>query len=370
VDVQKHRLHALCPYFAMFPPTFARTHILTFTSPGAAILDPFSGRGTTLLEGLLLGRQALALDVNPVASCVTGAKARVPRLAAVRARLAYLEHELGQGDPVDLHEEAQSLPPFFSYAFHARTLRELLFLRRRLDWHNEDVDRFIAALTLGSLHGEMDKSPSYFSNQMPRTISTKPEYSIKYWHGRGLKARRRRVFTILRRRARLRLREPGPRRSGVAIQADARRAGYLLESWRGQVQAIVTSPPYLNVTNFEEDQWLRLWFLGGPPRPTYGRISRDDRYSKSESYWQFLAEAWQGIAGLMAPGGFIVCRIGGKGQDADSLARGIVATLRSALADAQLVYGPATSAPVKRQTDNFRPGTVGCGLEADFVFRL
>lgn len=38
----------------------------------------------------------------------------------------------------------------------------------------------------------------------------------------------------------------------------------------GSVRCVITSPPYLDVTNFEEDQWLRLWFQGGPPKPTWG----------------------------------------------------------------------------------------------------
>ena len=123
------------------------------------------------------------------------------------------------------------------------------------------------------------------------------------------------------------------------------------------------------MTNFEEDQWLRLWFLGGTPRPTYGRISKDDRHSSSESYWRFLAEAWQGVAGLLDKGGFIVCRVGGKRQSLDALACGMVATVRSAFPSAELMFDPFTSSPVQRQTDNFRPGTAGCGIEADFVFR-
>jgi hypothetical protein len=166
-----------------------------------------------------------------------------------------------------------------------------------------------------------------------------------------------------------RLQHDVPYRQGIALQGDARETTRLLESWRGKVQAVITSPPYLDVTNFEEDQWLRLWLLGGPPRPTYGRISKDDRHTNVESYWRFLAEAWQGVTGLVGKGGFIVCRIGGKNQDADSLARGMVATIRSAFPTAQLVHGPVTSAPLQRQTENFLPGTVGCGIEADFVFR-
>jgi len=82
-----------------------------------------------------------------------------------------------------------------------------------------------------------------------------------------------------------------------------------------------------------------------------------------------LSEAWQGVASLLAKDGFIVCRVGGKRQSLDALARGMVATVRYAFPSAGLVFGPFSSSLVQRQTDNFRPGAAGCGVEADFVFR-
>src|SRR2546428_717921 len=88
-----HRLHALCPYFAMFPPDFAREQILQHTKPGQVVLDPFSGRGTTLLEALLNGRKAIAGDVNPVAYCVSAAKAHPPSLGQVWDELDVLEKD-------------------------------------------------------------------------------------------------------------------------------------------------------------------------------------------------------------------------------------------------------------------------------------
>lgn len=73
----QHRIHALCPYFAMFPPTFVRKYLLALAHAGHVILDPFSGPGNPLLESLFLDRQALAVDINLVAACITGAKASV-----------------------------------------------------------------------------------------------------------------------------------------------------------------------------------------------------------------------------------------------------------------------------------------------------
>ena len=352
----------------MFPHTFVREHLLRHTIPGDVVLDPFSGRGTTLLESLLLDRQAVATDINPVAACVTGPTARVPALDEIEARLSLLELEYKTANSQRLDEERHALPPFFKHAFHYRTLRELLFIRQHVDWQRDDVDRFVTALVLGSLHGETDKSSSCFSNQMPRTISTKPDYSIRYWQEHGLKPPRRRVFGILQDRAKFRLQEGRPTHDGVAVQADAREASIHLQGWRGNVKAVITSPPYLDVTNFEEDQWLRLWFLGGLPKPTYGRVSRDDRYNNREAYWTFLAESWQGLASLLAKKAVIVCRIGGNKQSVGALANGMLGTLRSAIPSASLLYGPIVSVPPQRQTRSFRPGTSGCGFEADFIF--
>jgi len=36
----------------------------------------------------------------------------------------------------------------------------------------------------------------YLSNRMPRTISTKPDYSIRWWRERGLKPPRRETLRI------------------------------------------------------------------------------------------------------------------------------------------------------------------------------
>ena len=50
--LDKHPLHALCPYFAMFPPEFARAQVARFTRPGDVVLDPFSGTRNDLTGGI------------------------------------------------------------------------------------------------------------------------------------------------------------------------------------------------------------------------------------------------------------------------------------------------------------------------------
>jgi len=45
----RHRFHAICPYFAMFPEAFVEEHLVTSPHRGV-VFDLFCGRGTTLFQ--------------------------------------------------------------------------------------------------------------------------------------------------------------------------------------------------------------------------------------------------------------------------------------------------------------------------------
>src|SRR2546425_560742 len=89
----RHRFHALCPYFAMFPETFVEKWVDRLTKRGDVVLDPFCGRGTAPFQALLMERNAVGCDINPVAYCVTSAKTNAPRASAVRRRITQLEKQ-------------------------------------------------------------------------------------------------------------------------------------------------------------------------------------------------------------------------------------------------------------------------------------
>jgi hypothetical protein len=308
------------------------------------------------------------MDINPVAYCITGAKANLPTLDRTLFRLGELKEMYSDANQRRLERRRRSLPEFFGRAFHHETLRQILFLRSQLDWQDGTVDRFIAALVLGSLHGEMDKSSSYFSNQMPRTISLKPAYSLSYWRKHDLWPKKREVFAMLKEKAALRLEGNEGVAKGMMRLRDARRAGSTFRSLTNRVKLVVTSPPYLDVTNFEEDQWLRLWFLGNDPEPTYRRISGDDRHRQASNYWNFLTEAWEGLAKLMSRRSVIVCRIGGKGLSVAELTEGMEKSLMAAFPRGGFLKSPFVSSLKHRQTQSFAPAASGCLFEVDYTF--
>lgn len=362
----RHPLHSICPYFAMFPEDFVAKQLLAYTRRGDTVFDPFCGRGTTVFESLLNGRHAGGVDINPVAACIAGAKADAPRLGSVKSRLSDLKSAFSHSDEIDAPEGE-----FFSACFHETTLQQLLFLREELDWKNSRVDRFIAAVLLGALHGESHKTPNCLSNRMPRTISTKPDYSVRWWAAKGLTPPERDTFAVVRTLAEYRLSSERPKLRGNVKLRDARKAEKAFPNLENKVKLIVTSPPYLDTTDYSEDQWLRLWFLGGAERPLIKK-NRDDRHTSSELYWKFLQEAWTGCTSLVKKGTVIVIRIGGAKLTKDDLFDGVRSSLREGLADWKVrsLHKGETTEIKNRQTNAFRPGTTPERYEHDFAFSL
>lgn len=362
----RHPLHSICPYFAMFPEDFVAKQLLAYTERGDTVFDPFCGRGTTVFESLLNGRHASGVDINPVAACIAGAKADAPTLRAVQTRLIELEEGLAASGDVPAPGGE-----FFRACFHEATLRQLLFLRQELDWKYSRVDKFIAAVILGALHGESHKTVNCLSNRMPRTISTKPEYSVRWWSSKGLTPPERDTFDVVRNLVEYRLSSERPKLRGGIKLRDARQAERAFPSLANRVKLIVTSPPYLDTTDYSEDQWLRLWFLGGPERPLLKK-NRDDRHTSPELYWKFLEEAWSGCANLIQKGTVVVIRIGGARLTKDDLFNGVRLSLREGFAGHRVraLHKGETTEIKNRQTNAFRPGTTPERYEHDFAFSL
>jgi hypothetical protein len=354
----------------MFPEGFVRKQVQAYSKKGDWVFDPFCGRGTTILESLLLGRKAAGSDINPVAFCVSRAKAERPCLHAVLTRIDLLEKRFLKSDPARWELQRSSMPPFFARAFYPTTLRELLFLRSSLDWKGNRTERFISAMVLGSLHGEMNRSKAYFSNQMTRTICLKPDYSLRYWRNHGLFPKKRDVFAMLRQKAAYRLKGIPNSITGRVKMADVRKVSSHFRGLRGSVALVVTSPPYLNVTRYEEDQWLRLWFLGGEHRPTYGKVSKDDRHEATTRYWQFLQEAWAGLSPLMKKSAKLVIRLGAIGIGEDEMTQQLRRTVKITFNNARLLRPPMRSEIIGKQSTNFAPTSKGCKFEMDYVFVL
>jgi hypothetical protein len=304
--------------------------------------------------------------LNPVTYCISRAKTNAPAQKRVQARILQLEEAYR---PQLISDEISRLPIFFRHAYHSETLSQVVYLRGKLMHRTSFVDGMLAAVVLGSLHGEADKSDRFLSNQMPHTISTKPEYSVRFWKQRRSKAPPKDVFGVLKRQLLYRYESKRPTDRGLIFHMDMRDLPRHTHRFPSKVHCVVTSPPYFDVTNYAEDQWLRLWFLGGPPEPKKQIFSRDDRHGDIDDYWAMLADMWRTLSLVLGNKADIVIRLGATRIGPERLVSGLegvarVANRRVRLVDHQI------SALVRRQTDSFRPGAKGCKLEVDCHFRM
>ena len=146
--------------------------------------------------------------------------------------------------------------------------------------------------------------------------------------------------------------------------ASAHRHQKILE---GRVTDIITSPPYLDTTNYREDQWLRLWFLGEDPKSN--QVPEDGRHYNKTLYWTFLKEAWEGVAPLLAPHARIVVRIGGRKLSKEEMFDSLFATLKDATGRDVQAADDGVTTPVKRtQANSFRGAKASPTVEHDFCF--
>lgn len=162
-----------------------------------------------------------------------------------------------------------------------------------------------------------------------------------------------------------------PRLKGKVVEGDAREASKYFRRKTGTVKLIITSPPYIDITNYREDQWLRLWFLGGPSAPSPSHTNSDDRHRKPEAYWKFLAEAWGGIAPLLSRQSNLVIRIGGSRLSKGDLADGLLLSLmRANLNRASLVEMHSTEIRGGQRRSFTSSKSLRAGIEHDFRLLL
>jgi DNA modification methylase len=66
--------HGLIYYPARFIPQIPRFCLRTYTEPADWVIDPFAGSGTVGLEAVLMNRNAILLDINPLLNHIVPAK--------------------------------------------------------------------------------------------------------------------------------------------------------------------------------------------------------------------------------------------------------------------------------------------------------
>ena len=299
-------LNAVCPYFTMFPLAFPHSILKRHAIAGQTVCDPFCGRGTTVLAARMLDLKAIGIDSNPLAAALTDAKLVHTTPQAIIEAMNSILNEVRS-------PRSQPRGEFWDSAFHPDVLNILCRLRQGLIGScASPAHRALRAIILGALHGPKTRRvsrSSYFSNQCPRTYAPKPDYAVRFWRTRRMQPRRVNAERIVSVRAERYYAGTVPhRRSGYAVKADVRHEG-ALGAFRGTIDWIITSPPYYGMRTYAPDQWLRLWFLGGPTRPDYAEVEQLT-HASPEAFAEDLKSVWKNLARRASDNCRLVVRFG------------------------------------------------------------
>ena len=292
---QANRIHEIS-YRACFKPQLPAFFINRFTEKNEVVYDPFMGRGTTPIESALLGRIPYGNDINPISIAITEPRVNPPGSFPVQKRLT----EIPWDDFKDI--ENQDLLVFY----HPDTLAKLEGLRKRFIQRAQDgtldlVDQWIRMIAINRLTGH---SPGFFS-----VYTMPPNQAVSLKSQRRINERRsqtpqvRDVPLLIWKKSQRLLSQSVARADNYLFTNDpSDRTAQIADD---SVNLVVTSPPFLDVVDYETDNWLRCWFLGIDPG------SVNVTMVKSISAWQkFTHQTMLELSRVVRPGGHVAYEVG------------------------------------------------------------
>ena len=241
-----HRLH---PYLGKFVPQLVEALLERYVRPGGRVLDPFAGSGTTLVQCLESGYEAVGVDIAAF-NCL------LMRVKTAEYDVFRLETDLRAA----LGRRGRSRTRTSGYVrdwFAPDALAELLHFRSILaEYEHADVLRVVLARAARSArlttHFDLDfpRAPQrdpYWCHKHRRTCT--PVQEADKFLSRYL------VDTLERLKEFQRLRARG--RTAHVVHGDSTEV-----TLEGSFDAIVTSPPYPGLIDYHEQHRYAYEILG------------------------------------------------------------------------------------------------------------
>jgi DNA modification methylase len=245
-------LHQVGPYIGKMKSTMARTLILRFSAPNDVIFEPFVGSGAVALESLIAGRGVICCDTNPYAVVLTRAKLFPPRSLSEALRSAEYCLKIARNELTEVNPD--DIPRWVQVFFHPRTLKEIVAITRVLKRRRQ---YFLLACLLGILHHQRPGFLSYPASHAVPYLRTKkfPKSSFpELYKYRPVRPRLIRKITRAYRRF--------PEIDESLLRKCDLKDVTRIKLSENSIDAVITSPPYMNALDYVRDNRLRLWFLG------------------------------------------------------------------------------------------------------------
>jgi hypothetical protein len=287
-----HRLH---PYLGKFVPQLVETLLGRYVRPGGRVLDPFAGSGTTLVQSLESGYDAVGVDIAAF-NCL------LMRVKTTPYETSLLEQELRDAAS-RICDDGASANGFLGEWYAPRALAELLHFRSLVgEYEHADVLRVVLARAARSArltrHDDLEfpREPQrgpYFCHKHRRTC--RPVGEAAKFLSRYLldTLERLTVFGRVRHQT----------CSAVVLHGDAR--GAPLVGW---FDGVITSPPYPGLIDYHEQHRYAYELLGLDDRRDLelGAAARGTSRAAVAEYVGGISDILRRCADVLVPGAPVV----------------------------------------------------------------
>jgi hypothetical protein len=287
-----HRLH---PYLGKFVPQLVEVLLARYVRPGGRVLDPFAGSGTTLVQALESGYDAVGVDIAAF-NCL------LMRVKTARYEQFLLEEELR--DALSRRGRSRRRPRgYVGEWFAPQAASELLrFASLVEDYEHADVLRVVLARAARSA-----RLTTHFDLDFPRRPQREPYWCHKHRRtcrpveeaGKFLARYLEDTLARLEAFAQVRARA----RDALVVHGDARETELV-----GTFDGLLTSPPYPGLIDYHEQHRYAYELLGLDDRREreLGAAARGTSRKAIEAYVDGITDVLRRCTERLVPGAPVI----------------------------------------------------------------
>ncbi|PKE51943.1 hypothetical protein CW676_11710 [Macrococcoides caseolyticum] len=246
---KKEPIHRWYKYDEGYSSAFIYKEINALPFPPKTLFEPFAGSGTTPLVASSLGIKSFYTEMNPFMRFVTNTKINIARNTVPKKNdvIKNLQNLTNKINETNLFSKTEIKIGGFEKFYSPEVLSDVIFIKNEINKIKDNDSKNLAQLALASISVKISKMKKHGDLRYAKPHEKKPEdFDVKFNY----------INKIQQIIEDISLLENDQYEQAICVGSDAREATLPIE-----VDCIITSPPYLNGTNYIRNTKLELNIL-------------------------------------------------------------------------------------------------------------